>query len=87
MTTLTTYFECVQYFKGRMEKCGYQFDFIDNVYTGRQFVVINGCRALVQYEGKGISSIPEVYYALQRACKSAYQQAVDKGLAKQFVAR
>lgn len=73
MKKLTSYFECVEYFRKRMEDCGYHFDFIDNVYTGRQFVVINGHRALVKYEGKGWSSIPEVYKALQRACKTAWE--------------
>ena len=74
MITLRTYFDCVEYFRERMEKCGYRFDFIDNVYTGNQFVVINGYRAKVRGCGAA-TPLKEVFSALQDATKEAWQKA------------
>lgn len=78
MTTLTCYFDCVQYFKGKVEKAGYHFDFIDNVYTGRQFVVINGHRANVNqyYDGTPTNNVRNAYQALKKACNEAYADAI-----------
>lgn len=78
MTTLKCYFDCVQYFQGKVEKAGYRFDFIDNVYTGNQFVVINGHRANVNkyYDGTPLSNMHNVYQALKKACNEAYASAV-----------
>ena len=73
MITLRTYFDCVEYFRDRMEKCGYRFDFIDNVYTGNQFVVINGYRAKVRGCGAA-TPLKEVFSALQDATKEAWQK-------------
>ena len=75
MTTLRTYCDCVEYFRSKVEKQGYRFDFINNPYTASQFVVINGCRSKVKYEGAGWSSVPEIYKALKRACNEAYFKA------------
>lgn len=76
MTTLRTYFDCVQYFKGKVEKLGYDFDFIDNVYTGRQFVVINGHRANVNkyYDGTMVSNPKNAYQAIKKACNEAWSK-------------
>ena len=75
MTTLRTYYDCVQYFKGKVENQGFHFDFIDNVYTGRQFVVINGHRANVNqyYDGTPISNARNAYQALKKACNEAWR--------------
>ena len=75
--TLRTYYDCVQYFKAQMEKCGYRFDFIDNPYTGSQFVVINGYRAKVRGCGAG-TPLKEVFSALQDATKTAWLKATGK---------
>lgn len=76
MTTLKTYFDCVQYFKGKVEKQGYRFDFIDNVYTGNQFVVINGERANVNqyYDGTYVGNPRNAYQAIKKACNEAYSR-------------
>lgn len=74
MTTLRNYFDCVEYFRGKVEKAGYRFDFINNVYTGRQFVVINGHRANVNqyYDGRPINNVENIYQAIKKACNEAY---------------
>ncbi len=74
MTTLRTYYDCVQYFKGKVEKQGFNFDFIDNVYTGNQFVVINGHRAKVAGCGAA-TPIRDIYQALKDACNDAWRKA------------
>ena len=73
MTTLRTYYDCVQYFKGKVEKQGFRFDFIDNPYTGSQFVVINGYRAKVAGCGAA-TPIRDIYQAIKNACNEAWSK-------------
>lgn len=71
---LTTFYECYSYLKMRMEKCGYEIDFIQNPVTCSMFVTVNGYRGKV--EGCGAATpIPEVYKHLQDAFKDAWKRA------------
>ena len=75
---ISVYYDCVCYFKGKAEAAGYHFDFINNVYTGSQFLVLNGHRVGLNalYQGAGISDVCEVFKAMWRAYKLAEQQCV-----------
>lgn len=77
MTTLRTYFDCVEYFKGKVEKCGYEFDFIDNPITNAHFVVINGRRAKVKDVGAA-TPVREMYQAIKEACNEAWAKATAR---------
>lgn len=70
---MTTYYDCLQHFKGQAEEKGFNFDFIDNPYTGSQFVVINGFRAKVRGCGAG-TSVCEMYKAIRDACNEAWRK-------------
>ena len=76
---INCYFDCVQYFKAKAEAAGYRWDFIDNVYTGRQFLVLNGHRVGLNplYQGKGIGDVSEVFKAMWRAYNMAAWQCVN----------
>lgn len=79
--TLTSFYDCYTYLKGRMEKCGYDVDFIQNPVTMNTFVTVNGYRA--QVKGCGAATpITEVYSNLLGAFKNAWEQAEKKGADK-----
>ena len=78
MTTLKTFGDCVEYFKTKVEKQGYRFDFIDNGVTGYVFVAINGNRAEVNkyFDGTSVANVRNAYQALKKACNEAYSKTV-----------